>query len=255
MKVTTSDDVAGGLLVMLGIAALRLIRDDAFERFVRPGMRTPLIIAGLFLLILGMATIVKSWRGRPDSHHEHGCDNDPSHDGHHHSRVGWLLAVPVLVLLLVAPAPLGSYAARRSVNTTELPQTLDLGAPPLPETDGAIHMSLGKYSEWALYDRNESLKDKRVRLIGFVTADEEAPGGYFLTRFRIACCAADALVIQIGLHGDLPPLTDDTWITVYGTWKPTKLDPGGNKPLRPQLTVESIAVLNDKPGPYELPNE
>jgi hypothetical protein len=37
--------------------------------------------------------------------------DDDSHGGHRHrARVGWLLLVPVLVVLLVQPAALGSYA-------------------------------------------------------------------------------------------------------------------------------------------------
>jgi uncharacterized repeat protein (TIGR03943 family) len=256
MKQTT-DDVAGGLLILLGVAALRLILGDAFERFVRPGMRWPLIFTGVFFVLLGVATIARSWKSRTASHSGSGHDTAAPSEGpvdddhHHHGGIGWLLVVPVLVLLLVAPTSLGAYAARRAVRTTSLPQSIDLGTPPAPAADGAIQMTLGEYSEWALYDRNESLQGKRVRLVGFVAADDDAPGGYYLTRFRIACCAADAAVIQIALHGELPPLADDTWITVYGTWKPTKLDPDGNEAFRAELTVESITPQNAQSDPYE----
>ncbi|HEX6245842.1 MAG TPA: hypothetical protein VFZ61_33185, partial [Polyangiales bacterium] len=47
-----------------------------------------------------------------DHDHDHDHDHGHGHDhGHHEPRVGWLLILPVLGLLLVAPPALGSYAA------------------------------------------------------------------------------------------------------------------------------------------------
>jgi hypothetical protein len=73
--------------------------------YVRAGIRPLLLASGAVLVALGLAAFRGSAARSPDG---------PG-DGHGHgggaSRVAWLLALPSLVLILVAPPALGSYAA------------------------------------------------------------------------------------------------------------------------------------------------
>jgi uncharacterized repeat protein (TIGR03943 family) len=254
-----SADTQGGVLIVLAATGLRLSLTDAFARFIRPGMRIPLIAASVVLAALGIATLARSWRAhrRPASaehQHDERQHDKHQHDDHQHgSFVSWLLIAPVAVLLLVAPASLGAYAASRgAVRTTQLAQSqgAEVGTLP-PATKGATQLSLTSYSNFALYDTKEQLKGRPVRLVGFVAHDSAAPGGYYLTRFVIACCAADAFPVQVVLHGKVPALPDDTWITVEGTWHPTTTNPEGNDVFRAELDVTSVTATA-KPGePYE----
>jgi uncharacterized repeat protein (TIGR03943 family) len=245
-----SADTQGGMLIVLAATGLRLSLTDAFARFVRPGMRIPLVAASVVLAALGLATLARSWR----AHRNASAASDHAHDDHQHgSFVSWFLIVPVAVLLLVAPASLGAYAANRgAVRTTQLAQSQGADVGTLPEAqDGLTQLSLTSYSNFALYDTKEQLKGRRVRLLGFVAHDASAPGGYYLTRFVIACCAADAFPVQVVLRGKVPALADDTWITVEGTWHPTTASPDSNDVFRAELDVTSVTAAA-KPGePYE----
>ena len=125
------------------------------------------------------------------------------HGGHQHTaRVGWLLLVPVLVVLLVQPTALGSYAvSSRSV----VPGGGDDQYPPLAApVRGAVPMSMAEFVTRAVRDPGQSLTGVRVRLTGFVAPAEDADG-YRLTRFVIFCCAADAEALQAVVHGDPAP--------------------------------------------------
>jgi uncharacterized repeat protein (TIGR03943 family) len=251
-----SADTQGGMLIVLAATGLRLSLTDAFARFVRPGMRIPLIAASVVMGALGIATIARSWKlhRSPSDTASDGEDHTHDHGDHHHrSLVGWLLIVPIAVLLLVAPASLGAYAASRgAVRTTQLAQAQGVDVGPLPaEVDGVLPMSLTTYSNFALYDPTEQIKSRKVQLVGFVAHDATAPGGYYLTRFVIACCAADAFPVQVVLRGSLPALPDDAWVTVTGTWQPTTVAPDSQDAFRAELDVQSITKADRPSEPYE----
>jgi uncharacterized repeat protein (TIGR03943 family) len=286
-----SDDAQGGLLTALGAMGVRLVLSRQFLRFVRPGMKLPLLAASILLIVLGLATLLRAWRTpASDDHapsdnalaasahgHDHATETHAAlateepvdyalhdapvageHTGHSHAPgkgpgVGWLLALPLAVLLLIEPTSLGAYAAsRQAVKTTRLSQAEGVVFDPLPaKQDGHLELSLTDFSERGLYDSKESLKGQPVRLVGFVNNDKTAPGGFFLTRFKIACCAADAYPIQVVLLGDAGQWPDDTWLTIDGVWKPTEVQPDAKDLLRAQITVQKVTKMTTTPDPYE----
>jgi uncharacterized repeat protein (TIGR03943 family) len=277
---------------------VRLVLSRQFLRFVRPGMKLPLLASSILLIVLGIATLLRAWRtpapddhandpgelaldghaptaSAYDQHHDHAneahaavavgepvahaahADAD-DHAGHSHAPgkgpgVGWLLALPLAVLLLVEPTSLGAYAAnRQAVKTTRLSQAEGVVFDPLPaQQDGRLELSLTDFSERGLYDSKESLKGQPVRLVGFVNHDKTAPGGFFLTRFKISCCAADAYPVQVVLLGDAGQWPDDTWLTVDGVWKATEVQPDSKDLLRAQITVQKVTKMTTTPDPYE----
>jgi uncharacterized repeat protein (TIGR03943 family) len=252
-RFSISDDAQGGLLAALGAMGVRLVLSRQFLRFVRPGMKLPLLGASVLLVVLGTTTLIRAWRAPRLKD-----DTADDHAGHSHAEgkgpgVGWLLALPLAVLLLVEPTSLGAYAAnRQAVKTTRLSQSVGVVFDPLPaKEDGRVTLSLTDFSERGLYDSKESLKGQRVRLVGFVNHDKTAPGGFFLTRFKIACCAADAYPVQVALLGDAGQWLDDTWLTIDGIWKPTEVQPDAKDLLRAQLTVQKVTKMTTTPDPYE----
>ena len=101
-------DVQAVVLIFLGSALLRISFTDIFLRYVKEGMRPFLIATGAILLVLGAWALWDVIRGRHDHEPEPVLDEGAeSHDGHGHGqmRIAWLLLLPVLSILLIAPPP------------------------------------------------------------------------------------------------------------------------------------------------------
>lgn len=221
------------VLLLLGGAVLRASLSDLYLRYVKEGLRPFLIAAGLLLVVAAIMTLwyelrpVLTRAGEPaDDHDDHT---------HHEPRVGWLLILPVLGLLLVAPPALGSYAASQSGTALNAPRQSDY--PPLPDADPAP-VSVLDYAARALFDRGASIGDRRVLLTGFLATGED--GRPILARMVLSCCAADGRPVKLGLTGDVPTgLPDDTWVEVIGRYS----DRIGRDPVNdaeiPYLQVES----------------
>ncbi|MFK4156478.1 hypothetical protein ACI2LV_31470 [Streptomyces fungicidicus] len=78
-----------------------------------------------------------------------------------------------------------------------------------------VELSLAEAGSRAAHDSVHSLKGRTIRLTGFVTTGDD--GTWYVTRLRVACCAADATAVTAEIGGAGPPETD-TWVT--GTWRP-----------------------------------
>lgn len=224
-----SSDASGVLVMMFGVITLRLALSGAFQSYVKTGMRIPLLLTGLVLTVLGLAT---AWRrGSAPAAGDHLADDDHTDDHEHHRspRVAWLLAVPLATLVLIAPAPLGSYAASRQDVAPTKPKA---GFPALPAAvDGAVPLTIAEVRQRATWDTERSLDGVRVRLEGFVAnaggSDSGADAGFTLARFEIACCAADAFASTVRITGPLAanPPAPDTWLRVDAVWEaPPEID-------------------------------
>jgi uncharacterized repeat protein (TIGR03943 family) len=208
------------VLLLVGGAILRASLTDVYLRYVKDGLRPFLIAAGAVLIAAAVATLWYDLRpARPAGAGESAAGEsagDHDDDGHGHAhrepRVAWLLVLPVLALLLVAPPALGSYAAGRS--GTALPEVSEF--PALPAGD-PVTVGLLDYATRAVYDDGRSLAGRRVRLTGFVLIGPD--GSTSLARMTLNCCAADAQPIKVGLTGNVPSgLAPDTWLEVIGTY-------------------------------------
>ncbi|GIJ21026.1 TIGR03943 family putative permease subunit [Micromonospora lutea] len=239
------------VLLLLGGAVIRASVTDLYLRYVKEGLRPFLIAAGLLLVAAAIMTLWYELRpaapralapvgGPGTGHDDHG-------QAHHEPRVGWLLILPVLGLLLVAPPALGSYAAGQAGTALGSQQQSDY--PPLPEGD-PVQVSVLDYASRALFDRGASIGDRRVQLTGFIAtgADREP----ILARMVLSCCAADGRPVKLGLTGDVPAgLPDDTWVEVTGRYS----DRLGRDPVNdaeiPYLEVESWRQVPAPKRPYD----
>jgi uncharacterized repeat protein (TIGR03943 family) len=230
------------LLVALGATAVWLWWSGEALNYVRPGLAPYLLASGVVVLLLGLLPPFGLFGGRTPP-------TDGDGDGHGHgARVGWLLLVPVLVVLLVQPAALGSYAvASRSV----APGGGDGGFPPLAApVRGAVPMPMAEFVTRAVRDPGQSLAGVRVRLVGFV-APAEGGDGYQLTRFVIFCCAADAEALQAVVAGDPAPRARDQWLEVEGTWQPRPAAVDDPTPPPPVLHADVVRPIAAPRPPYE----
>jgi uncharacterized repeat protein (TIGR03943 family) len=226
-----TSEAGGAVTLLTGVIALRLALTGDFKRYVRPGMGPLLLAAGIIMAILGFLVVVRSLRRRPDwvtEEHEH----EPE-------RVGWLLLVPVLAVLLVAPPALGAFAVSRTaavrVETGQL-------FPHLPASPAAHEMTLVELLQRAGDRDGASMEGATVALTGFVAGGR--PQGFELARFSISCCAADAAAAVVGIATTQRPPDRDRWVTVTGVYRAGTED-------RPVVDATSVVEVPPPDDPYE----
>jgi uncharacterized repeat protein (TIGR03943 family) len=232
----------GVVLLLVGGAVLRASLTDLYLRYVKQGLRPFLIAAGILLVAAAIATLWYELRKPGEA--EHNGHDEEHDDGHAHAhggpKIAWLLILPVLGLLLVAPPALGSYAANRS--GTALQQN-DEDFAPLPAGD-PVKITVLDYASRAVFDQGKSLANRRVQLSGFLMAGDG--GTWYLTRMILSCCAADARPIKVALSGQLPDgLAADGWLRVTGAYvAKTAKDPvnGERIPFLEVSEAEAIAA-------------
>jgi uncharacterized repeat protein (TIGR03943 family) len=248
------------VLFLVGAMALYLGGSDAALAYVKAGLQPLLLASGIVLVGLTVVAVGRYRRDHKDA------ERSGDEDGHqlHGSRVAWLLALPPLALVLIAPPALGAFAAsrqatlppptRQTVPTDQATGGVDqaLFPPLVPNGDGAaVPLTLGEYMVRD-YEAPHTLAGVRIRLVGFVTPQQGEGEGYLLTRFALNCCAADATATKVAVLGDPVPRAPDTWLEVEGRWQQRPSDdPDRASADAPLLLAESIRMIEQPSPPYE----
>ncbi|TKV61190.1 TIGR03943 family protein [Nakamurella flava] len=289
----------GGLLVSITLSG-------RFTSYVKPGFAPLLLIGGGVLIVVGVVSLILALRddsrqrkaattghgpasaiGAPGTNSADTATPVEDAHGHDHdrSRAPWLIVVPVLVLLLVAPPALGADAVARNATSQALNGAVQ-NAPTLNDQSGAGGGSTGGYAFndgsgsvtdasgsrriqhfpalpdgdnptigmkdfvlRALYDADNSLTGRPVTVVGFIAPPGDGySDGYTIARMVISCCAADANPMQ--LHVDGPaPYPVDTWVSavVSPVDNTATLDNG----YVPTVTVTSLTPIDQPADPYE----
>jgi uncharacterized repeat protein (TIGR03943 family) len=131
-------------------------------------------------------------------------------------NAAWLLFLPSIVVFLVAPPALGAYLAERNTSNLAEPTAdrREAVLTPLPATDPAP-VGVTEFFVRARYDNGLTLADRSVEMVGLVIRDGD--GNWYVTRFGINCCAADATPTRVRASGvESPPR--DNWDRVVGVW-------------------------------------
>lgn len=234
------------MMLSLGAVSARLVWSGGFGWFLQQRMKWPLLIAALVLLALGVSETWSAWREESRNPESGRRSSGPT--------VGWLLALPLLVLYSVAPTGLGAAAADRVEAYT--PTELSVRYDPLPpSTDGPLEMRVFEFLDRAIWDPDQTLEGRTVRLEGLVVNDESVPGGFKLTRFMVSCCAADGVPLQVDLHGAPEPLANDTWVEVDVQWRPPETPyQDSPAPWTVEADIVSLTVVPEAPSDaYESP--
>ena len=230
------------VLLLFGGAILRASFTDLYLRYVKEGLRPFLIAAGVMLVAAAAATLWYDLRPRTAQ------EELPGEHEHHGPGVGWLLILPVLGLLLVAPPALGSYAAGQS-GTVLAGQSSGGDYPPLPAGE-PVDVTLLDYASRAVFDEGRTLTGRSMRLTGFVTLGPD--GQPMRARSILSCWAADGRPIKVGLSGDTPAgLPPDTWVTVIARYDPRTAPDAVNQAAIPYAEVVSWERIEPPRQQYE----
>ncbi|MCL8013865.1 TIGR03943 family protein [Streptomyces sp. AS02] len=228
------------VLFLLGASLLHAGTTDLYLRYVKQGLRPLVLVAGAVLIAAAVATIwyerKRAGRRDPGGAHDHV---------HPEPRVSWLLVLPLLALILVAPPALGSYSATRTGTALQEP----LAYPALPAAD-PLPLSVVDYAGRAVYDHGRTLRHRQVQLTGFLALDRD--GTPYLVRMALNCCAADAQPVKVALTGQVPPvLQPDTWLRITGTYTPRRAeDPVNGGPI-PFIEVTEAKPVQAPKDPYD----
>ncbi|MFJ9728347.1 TIGR03943 family putative permease subunit [Streptomyces sp. NPDC101209] len=235
------------VLFLTGAALLHAGVTDLYLRYVKAGLQPLLLASGAVLMVAALATVWYEWRGRRDhggAHHAEDAHDDHGHT-HREPRISWLLVLPLLALILVAPPALGSYSAMRTGTALQQPY----GYGKLPAT-GPLDLNVVDYATRAVYDHGRNLKGREIKVTGFVALDRS--GAPYLVRMALNCCAADAQPVKIALTGKIPPvLQPDKWLEITGSYTPRQTkDPVNGGPV-PYLKVASATPVATPKDPYD----
>lgn len=142
-------------------------------------------------------------------------------------REAWVLGlmmVPVVTVLVLPPASLGTYAASRRSSFLRAgfsANPADIATGPLTLVDLASSPAT-ELGQKALQQR----AGDSVSFIGIVTTYGDTPSDeFYLTRFVITCCVADATVAQVRVVDVTPgQFENGDWVQVDGTFYPLGKD-------------------------------
>jgi len=158
-----------------------------------------------------------------------------------------LVLMPLLVGVLVPSRGLNALAALRRSGTSDPQDILDTFR---AERRKFIDME-GRYKKLNLLevlDHVYAHGDTPVSTLGFVTAVDRTRGDLFqITRFKMTCCAADAVPISLYVRwADASRLQRDTWVRVLGTARRETLD--GRRTV--VIVADSIQETAAPASPY-----
>ncbi|MFG2552189.1 TIGR03943 family putative permease subunit [Streptomyces sp. NPDC048581] len=232
------------VLFLLGASLLHAGTTDLYLRYVKQGLRPLVLLAGAVLIAAAVATVWYECKRARSRKHTHPERPDAEHT-HSEPRVSWLLVLPLLALILVAPPALGSYSATRTGTALQEP----LAYPELPAAD-PLPLNVVDYAGRAVYDHGRTLRGRRIQLTGFLSLDRD--GTPYLVRMALNCCAADAQPVKVALTGAVPPvLQPDTWLRITGTYTPRRTkDPVNGGPI-PFIEVTEAKPVAEPADPYD----
>lgn len=192
-----------------------------------------------------------------DHDHEHAHGHAHAHDhqhehGHNHS-FQWaslgLVALPLVLGIAISPRPLGAAALHnREIGITESRTSAMPAMVRAAAQKSSTDLNVLEWQEIiaSTPDAATALAGKEARVVGFVFRDDRfAADQFFVARFAISCCVADATPAGLIVHSaDAATLEADQWVEVRGIFAPGSFN-GNDYPV-----IEASAIV-----PAEIPNQ
>lgn len=227
------------------------------------------VIGGILAIAAIAVTPSRDEHDHGHSHEQHESDSLGTASARRHNRrprlgvrqriavfastaVTLAVVVTAFVALIVAPPVTLSSAAveNRSLNANA--QTVDS---PISEGETLRGRDTSSFTvkDWAAMlrqgDGEQQVLGERAKLVGFVTADPDAPDAFILARFVVNCCAIDAAPVGVAVHqpgwqADYPV---DSWVEVDGAFV---TNPSASSAQRVALMPTTVTAIDQPSDPY-----
>lgn len=162
-----------------------------------------------------------------------------------------LLSFPLVLGVFIPANPLASAAIEaRGLNFSD-PQSISLGVNQTVTAPQDERTILDWYTMLADSTNELSPVENQASVIGFVYHDDRlAENQFFLNRFVVTCCAADAFPLGIIVEWpDRSSLPTDSWVHVTGEISRSTFE-GSSIPL---IIAASVETVNQPDQPYLFP--
>ena len=221
-------------------------------------------VAVLILAVLALTMVYRLIEKRPShvdvdvdvdvdgSGHDHDHDHDHGHP--HRHRLSWsaivIIAIPVVLGLLVPARPLGASAISNRGIGSSAPSSAGGVAQAQRVAVGPKNI-LDWLREFSVAADLNTFSGQAVDLTGFVYRDpRNAPNQFWVSRFTISCCVADAAAIGLLVQTDqASSLKNDSWVRVTGKLGVGEFD--GEK--LPMVVPDKIEPTEQPEQPYLYP--
>jgi len=224
------------------------------------------VLAVFGFLAVGLSYDVRRSRLKENAAHDHTGDDHAEHEhvghdhtGHDHAghshMIRWsaigLVALPILLGTLISPRPLGAAAlANREVAVNEPRSALPALVRAAQEKPSTT-LNVLEWQQLLATTEASALPENAADVVGFVFRDDRfGEDQFFLSRFTVSCCVADAAVAGLVVQGvDAASWQTDQWVQVQG-----KIVEGTfNGAVSPVLLAESITPTETPRQPYLYP--
>ncbi|WP_353066923.1 TIGR03943 family putative permease subunit [Arcanobacterium hippocoleae] len=234
---TSRANFAGcAILAVIGAVLIALVFTNGLSNYLQPVFKPWIALTGASLMALGLWTsLCLSSHAAHQIHEAHAESAGHEHRLH---RTVYLLLVPLLLVLVALPAPLGSSLvnsaavgggqgtaptapSQSAVQRVQRNSDGTLAYPVL--NDGVNELDLEELNSRYSFGSKSQLAGKQVKLVGFVAPDPNNSAVWRVSRFKIYCCAADAVpYVATVLGAAMPPA--DSWVEVTGTVEVSQSD-------------------------------
>lgn len=214
--------------MIIGVTLGIVVWTDSLVNYVRTWMTVPVLVAAVVLTGLGLASLA----GRVVQTHV--------------PRSVSLIVIPVALLLVVQPGPISvdsglafnGFGGGSFTTSFQIPDSARVGPDASAEQIAANAVDIDP--DQFLFDIGQAplqYTDVALRMTGQIDQGDSAR----LVRFRIICCAADAVSTAVQLTAtNLPGM--GTWVVVTGEWNGDDVNPG--------LVVATIETIDQPANPY-----
>lgn len=252
MALTLKRTLQPVILAALGYFVLDKIRTGRLTWYINE--RYLLLTLAGALGLVGLA-LFSLFEGRPGEPHEHHSEDQPDHAHPHTSAADWLwliVALPAVLAFLVPARPLGSSAVANKGVSATVPLSAGGNAKPVKLDLAPTQRTILDWIRAFNYESDPSvLEGQSADVVGFIFHDARlAPGQFFVGRFAITCCVADASAIgMIVDYATTETLPDNQWVRVRGTVSSSSLN---GQPI-PRLQASSVEKVEEPANPYLYP--
>jgi uncharacterized repeat protein (TIGR03943 family) len=219
------------------------------------------VLAVFGFLAVGLSYDVRRSRSQAAARHDLAGEDHAQHDhdahdhGGHNHMIRWsaigLVALPILLGTLISPRPLGAAAlANREVAVNEPRSALPAlvrAAQQKPSTE----LNVLEWQQVLATTDLSALSENDAQVVGFVFRDDRfGEDQFFLARFTVSCCVADAAVAGLVVQGmDAATWQTDEWVQVQGEI----VEGTFNGAAAPVLQAASIVPTETPSQPYLYP--